>query len=93
LTANSGAPFQRTYENSKFTQLLTAHWWRRELKDQAQVVAVSPGFVPGTDLVRKAMERMNYKFEESIMKDAKTIPEGKLPLYHGRFRCTDLTLS
>ncbi|KAL1593797.1 hypothetical protein SLS60_010529 [Paraconiothyrium brasiliense] len=76
LTAESGTHFQQTYENSKFTQLLTAHWWRRELKGQAQVVAVSPGLIPDTNLARHAMERMNFKFPESIMKDAKSIPEG-----------------
>ena len=73
----SGTPFQRTYENSKFTQLLTAHWWRRELKGQAEVVAVSPGLIPDTALMQNAMERMNMKFPESALKDANSIPEGK----------------
>lgn len=82
LRANSGTHFQRTYEDSKFTQLLTAHWWRRELQGQAQVVAVSPGFIPGTTLTRSAMERLgNTTFPESIMKDSKSVPEGKLLLY------------
>ncbi|KAJ4346830.1 uncharacterized protein N0V89_010762 [Didymosphaeria variabile] len=76
LTANSGTQFQRTYEDSKFTQLLTAHWWRRELEGQAQVVAVSPGLIPDTNLARHAMERMNFKFPDSIMKDARSITEG-----------------
>ncbi|KAF9737362.1 hypothetical protein PMIN06_013011 [Paraphaeosphaeria minitans] len=77
LTAKSGTHFQRVYEDSKFTQLLTAHWWRRELQGQAQVVAVSPGMIPGTTLTRTAMERMgNVMFPQAIMKDAKTVPEG-----------------
>jgi hypothetical protein len=93
LTANSGTQFQRTYENSKFAQLLTAHWWRRELKDQAQVVAVSPGFVPDTGLAQTAMKRMNFNFAESVMKDAKSIPEGDFLLHQARFSCSNLTLS
>ena len=78
LTANSRIPFQHTYENNKFTRLLTAHWWRRELKGQAQIVAVSPGLIPDTNIARHAMERTKFKFSDSIMKDARSVPEGKL---------------
>ncbi|KAF2448892.1 NAD(P)-binding protein [Karstenula rhodostoma CBS 690.94] len=77
LTANSGADSIRTYENTKFTQLLTTHWWRRELQGQAQVVAVSPGFIPGTALTRDAIEKLGKGiFPEAIMKSAKSVPEG-----------------
>lgn len=78
LSANSGTDFQRIYEDSKFVQLLTAHWWRRELQGQAQVIAVSPGMVPGTTLTRGAMERMGIvDMPESAMKNARTVPQGR----------------
>ncbi|KAJ7749993.1 hypothetical protein B0H16DRAFT_1318952, partial [Mycena metata] len=35
---------------SKLVQLLSAHWWRRQIADKCTVVAVSPGFIPSTGL-------------------------------------------
>lgn len=43
VKAQSGAGFMDLYPASKFTQLLGAHWWRRQLQGQCHVVAVSPG--------------------------------------------------
>jgi NAD(P)-dependent dehydrogenase (short-subunit alcohol dehydrogenase family) len=43
VKAQSGAGFMELYPATKFTQLLGAHWWRRQLQGQCQVVAVSPG--------------------------------------------------
>jgi nucleoside-diphosphate-sugar epimerase len=43
VKAQSGADAFALYPATKFTQLLNAHWWRRQLQDQCRVVAVSPG--------------------------------------------------
>nr|GAT56920.1 predicted protein [Mycena chlorophos] len=46
---------ENTYPQSKFVQLLNAHYWRRTLSPSGcVVVAVSPGLVPGTGLTRRA---------------------------------------
>lgn len=58
------------YPESKFTQLLGAHWWRRQLQGQCDVVAVSPGLIPETGLGRHGNLSM-------AMPDAKTVPEGE----------------
>ncbi|KAH0492730.1 hypothetical protein TgHK011_007671 [Trichoderma gracile] len=52
LKGASGANGQDVYCASKFVQLLNAHWWRRQLTGQCDVVAVSPGLIPGTGLGR-----------------------------------------
>ncbi|OTB14856.1 hypothetical protein K445DRAFT_62095 [Daldinia sp. EC12] len=65
------------YASTKFVQLLGAHWWRRQLKDKCQVVAVSPGLIPGTNLARnsgQAKEFVNHP-------DAKSVPEGAQSIY------------
>ncbi|KAI1095101.1 NAD(P)-binding protein [Rostrohypoxylon terebratum] len=59
------------YSATKFIQLLGAHWWRRELLEECDVVAVSPGLVPGTGLSRGTRMQMPLNHP-----DAKTIPEG-----------------
>ncbi|KAI1750626.1 hypothetical protein F4782DRAFT_508995 [Xylaria castorea] len=59
------------YAPSKFIQLLNAHWWRRQLKDTCQVVAVSPGLVPNTGLTRDS--DLNIPGNSP---DAKSVPEG-----------------
>ena len=43
---------QRVYSETKFIQLLGAHWWRRQLSATNRVIAVSPGLIPGTGLGR-----------------------------------------
>ncbi|RYO84238.1 hypothetical protein DL762_005745 [Monosporascus cannonballus] len=59
------------YGATKFAQLLSAHWWRRQLRDTCQVVAVSPGRIPQTGLGRNS----DLKLDMS-MPDAKTVSEG-----------------
>ncbi|KAG5940753.1 hypothetical protein E4U60_000328 [Claviceps pazoutovae] len=52
ITAGSGTEGFPAYASTKFLQLLSAHWWRRELEDQCRVIAVSPGMIPHTGLGR-----------------------------------------
>ncbi|RYP52055.1 hypothetical protein DL768_002738 [Monosporascus sp. mg162] len=59
------------YSATKFAQLLGAHWWRRQLRDTCQVLAVSPGLIPQTGLARN----MDLKIDMSLP-DAKTVSEG-----------------
>ncbi|RYC59424.1 hypothetical protein CHU98_g6794 [Xylaria longipes] len=59
------------YPATKFIQLLSAHWWRRQLQGTCQVVAVSPGLIPHTGLTRGS----DIKIPDNIP-DAKSIPEG-----------------
>ncbi|KAM0248168.1 hypothetical protein ACHAP5_003549 [Fusarium lateritium] len=53
LKAGSGVSAHPTYCNTKFTGLLGAQWWRRQLADTNDVVAVSPGLIPGTGLAKQ----------------------------------------
>jgi len=75
LRANSGAEARTLYSQTKFVQLLGAHWWRRQLAGSCKVLAVSPGLIPGTGLARGS--GMNLP---TGMPDAKPIPEGKRPV-------------
>jgi NAD(P)-dependent dehydrogenase (short-subunit alcohol dehydrogenase family) len=51
LLAGSNTPGRQLYAETKFVQLLGAHWWRRKLQGTScTVVAVSPGLVPATNI-------------------------------------------
>lgn len=68
-------PVNSLYSATKFIQLLGAHWWHRQLQGKCQVVAVSPGMIPGTNLARHASQTIPANHP-----DAKTIAEGQFPL-------------
>ncbi|KAK3347135.1 hypothetical protein B0T25DRAFT_294906 [Lasiosphaeria hispida] len=70
LAGGPEVPRATTYAQTKFVQLLGAHWWRRTLAGRAVVVAVSPGLVPGTGLGR------GMGFAGMVGPDAKSVPEG-----------------
>ncbi|KAJ7069384.1 hypothetical protein C8F01DRAFT_1326168 [Mycena amicta] len=55
-----------TYPETKFTQLLNAHYWRRTLSTSCTVVAVSPGMVPATGLTRQANFSMPANAPDAI---------------------------
>ena len=63
------------YSASKFVQLLNAHWWRRQLTGQCDVVAVSPGLIPGTGLGRYSGMKLTMD-----MADAKPVTTGAFVL-------------
>lgn len=71
LKSSSGASGTTIYCETKFTQLLGAHWWRRQLAGQCDVVAVSPGLIPGTGISRGHGLKITMD-----MTDAKPVPEG-----------------
>ncbi|KAJ2996296.1 hypothetical protein NUW58_g1021 [Xylaria curta] len=58
------------YSATKFIQLLSTHWWRRQLPG-CVVVAVSPGLIPDTGLTRGS----DIKIPDNLP-DAKSVPEG-----------------
>ncbi|KAI0020479.1 hypothetical protein F4780DRAFT_779598 [Xylariomycetidae sp. FL0641] len=72
------------YSATKFIQLLNAQWWRRQLKGSCEVVAVSPGLIPGTGIGRGSS--MVIPSQHS---DAKSVPEGARSIY-AAFTRTDL---
>jgi hypothetical protein len=72
LVAKSGAAAPVTYAASKFVQLLSAHYWRRQLGSSATVVAVSPGLIPGTGIGRNSDVKI-----PSNVPDAKSVQEGE----------------
>lgn len=72
MKAGSGADVRPVYAATKFTQLLAANWWRRQLAGKCNVVAVSPGLIPGTGLAK------GLGLVSPDMPDAKPVPEGKL---------------
>ncbi|KAK4126961.1 NAD(P)-binding protein [Parathielavia appendiculata] len=84
LKAGASDNAQLLYGQTKFVQLLGAHWWRRQLKGQATIVAVSPGLIPDTGLGRGAGMKLSM-----TMPDAKTVPEGAQSIL-GAFTRDDL---
>lgn len=72
LRVGSGARDLDLYSESKFVQLLGAHWWRRQLKGTNDVVAVSPGFIPETGIRRYITSEQ----PSMNMPDAKSVPVG-----------------
>ncbi|KAG5923910.1 hypothetical protein E4U42_004802 [Claviceps africana] len=71
IKSGSGTEGYPVYACTKFIQLLGAHWWRRQLTGQCDVVAVSPGFVPDTGLGRHG----GLKIPVDVP-DAKTTSQG-----------------
>ena len=71
VVGGAGTAERTIYSETKFIQLLGAHWWRRQLAGKCDVVAVSPGLIPNTGLGRNSSFKMS-----TDMPDAKTIPEG-----------------
>ncbi|KAL7899601.1 NAD(P)-binding protein [Trichoderma sp. SZMC 28014] len=71
LKAGAGAGSVDLYSGSKFIQLLSAHWWRRELAGQCDVVACSPGLIPGTGIGRGSGMQLTMD-----MPDAKPVATG-----------------
>lgn len=76
LLAESDQDAQVIYAESKFAQLLGAHWWRRQLQGSCEVVAVSPGLIPQTRITRHSDMKLSMS-----MPDAKTVPEGEFGRY------------
>ncbi|KAM7215250.1 WW domain-containing oxidoreductase [Rhypophila decipiens] len=75
LKAGSGVSGMDIYSETKFVQLLGAHWWRRQLAGQCTVVAVSPGLIPDTGIGRGSGMKLTMD-----MPDAKSVPEGAASL-------------
>ncbi|KAJ7642021.1 hypothetical protein FB45DRAFT_364608 [Roridomyces roridus] len=77
LAANlkAGSASEATYPETKFVQLLGAHWWRRQFQlagnANVEVVAVSPGLIPETGITRGS----GMVFPSNLP-DAKSVPEG-----------------
>jgi len=60
---------------------MNALYWRRQFKDTCNVVAVSPGLIPGTGIARHTQIPLS-----TDMHDAKSIPEGARSLLAAFFR-------
>lgn len=72
----SGVEGKKIYAETKFIALLGAHWWRRQLLGQCEVVATSPGLIPATGISRGHNLQLNHNSP-----DAKSPAEGK-PFAH-----------
>ncbi|KPM40289.1 hypothetical protein AK830_g6278 [Neonectria ditissima] len=84
LLGGSGVSGMSTYPQTKFTQLLGAHWWRRQLAGTNEIVAVSPGLIPNTGIGRGSGMKLTVD-----MPDAKSVPEGAQSILRALTR-TDL---
>jgi NAD(P)-dependent dehydrogenase (short-subunit alcohol dehydrogenase family) len=73
LQGGSGVSGATIYCQAKFAQFLGAHWWRRQLHGQCEVMAVSPGLIPNTGLLGSHAPQI----PAAAMADAKSVPEGK----------------
>ncbi|KAH8650044.1 hypothetical protein BX600DRAFT_517262 [Xylariales sp. PMI_506] len=71
LKAGADTDAMKTYGASKFTQILGAHYWRRQLQDSVTVLAVTPGPIPYTGVQRHTVEKITMDYP-----GARTIPEG-----------------
>ncbi|KAH6658017.1 hypothetical protein BKA67DRAFT_556960 [Truncatella angustata] len=71
LLANSGTDGAVVYSASKFTQLLGAHYWRRQFGKSTRVIAVSPGLIPNTGIGRNSKIKIPTDHP-----DAKSVEEG-----------------
>jgi len=58
------------YAQTKFAALIGALWWRRELAGSCEVVAVSPGLIPGSGLAKGDLSL------PTDHPDAKSVEEG-----------------
>ncbi|TLD35836.1 NAD(P)-binding protein [Venturia nashicola] len=77
VKAQNGAGFFSIYPATKFVQLLSAHWWRRELTGQCEVLAVSPGKYKSHHGKQGSWQRnVDLVVPEHVMKDAKSMEEG-----------------
>ncbi|KAI1813627.1 hypothetical protein GGS20DRAFT_586309 [Poronia punctata] len=59
------------YGATKFIQLVGTQWWRRQLAGKCAVVAVSPGLIPNTGIMRGGDGKIPTQHP-----DAKSVPEG-----------------
>lgn len=71
VKGGSGVAGPTVYCETKFIGLLGAHWWRRQLWGQCDVVAVSPGLIPATGIARGADLKLDVNSP-----DAKSPAEG-----------------
>lgn len=71
LLAGAKGTGKTTYGQTKFTALLGAHWWRRQLGNSCDVVAVSPGLIPDTGIGRGSGMKLS-----TDVPDAKSVPQG-----------------
>lgn len=72
IVAGSSTDERSVYSATKFIQLLSAHWWRRQLQDTNIVVAVTPARI-STGITRYAPEKMNMTGAGTVQQGGKSI--------------------